>query len=218
MYKVLSSSVTEITAAATYPVTTTEAKNYLRVDITDDDTLIENLIKAATEYTERYTAQSYVQRTYRADLAWFADEVWLPHGPVRSISSVKYYDNASPETLQTWASTNYTLHNDILYRNDGVSYPTIGSQPDNVQITYVAGWDDDSPQVLPEAVRQAILMLVGDMYENREAQVLCLVAGANSVFYGDTLLTTPNAGIGEDAELFAAIGQQQRLDTSVPAP
>ncbi|HEY4201450.1 MAG TPA: biotin synthase BioB [Devosiaceae bacterium] len=41
---------------------------------------------------------------------------------------------------------------------------------------------------------------------NREAQILCLVAGANSVFYGDTLLTTPNAGIGEDAELFRAIG------------
>lgn len=53
---------------------------------------------------------------------------------------------------------------------------------------------------------------------NREAHVLCLVAGANSVFYGDTLLTTPNAGIGEDAELFAAIGQQQRLGMSVPAP
>lgn len=41
---------------------------------------------------------------------------------------------------------------------------------------------------------------------NREAQILCLIAGANSVFYGETLLTTPNAGIGEDAELFAAIG------------
>jgi biotin synthase len=40
---------------------------------------------------------------------------------------------------------------------------------------------------------------------NREAQILCLVAGANSLFYGDTLLTTPNAGIGEDAELFTAI-------------
>ncbi len=44
---------------------------------------------------------------------------------------------------------------------------------------------------------------------NREAQILCLVAGANSVFYGDTLLTTPNAGFGEDAALFAAIGQAQ---------
>ncbi len=40
---------------------------------------------------------------------------------------------------------------------------------------------------------------------NREAQILCLVAGANSVFYGDTLLTTPNSGVGEDTELFAAI-------------
>lgn len=41
---------------------------------------------------------------------------------------------------------------------------------------------------------------------NREAQILCLMAGANSIFYGDTLLTTPNAGIGEDADLLAAIG------------
>ncbi|HEY0183210.1 MAG TPA: biotin synthase BioB [Rhodopila sp.] len=40
---------------------------------------------------------------------------------------------------------------------------------------------------------------------NREAQILCLVAGANSLFYGETLLTTPNAGMGQDAELFAAI-------------
>lgn len=52
---------------------------------------------------------------------------------------------------------------------------------------------------------------------NREAQVLCLVAGANSVFYGDTLLTTPNAGIGEDAELFAAIGEPARGCMSAPA-
>ena len=39
----------------------------------------------------------------------------------------------------------------------------------------------------------------------RETQILCLLAGANSLFYGETLLTTPNAGIGEDANLFAAI-------------
>jgi len=39
----------------------------------------------------------------------------------------------------------------------------------------------------------------------REAQILCLLAGANSLFYGETLLTTPNADIGEDAELFALL-------------
>lgn len=52
---------------------------------------------------------------------------------------------------------------------------------------------------------------------NREAQILCLVAGANSLFYGDTLLTTPNAGLGEDAELFAAIGQPERARVSASA-
>ncbi|MEN5083565.1 biotin synthase BioB [Bosea sp. TWI1241] len=40
---------------------------------------------------------------------------------------------------------------------------------------------------------------------SREAQILCLLAGANSVFYGETLLTTPNAGLGADAALFAAL-------------
>lgn len=40
---------------------------------------------------------------------------------------------------------------------------------------------------------------------DRHAQILCLLAGANSMFYGDTLLTTPNADIGEDVELFEAI-------------
>lgn len=39
----------------------------------------------------------------------------------------------------------------------------------------------------------------------REAQVLCLVAGANSIFYGDKLLTTPNAEENEDDALFAAL-------------
>jgi biotin synthase len=52
---------------------------------------------------------------------------------------------------------------------------------------------------------------------NREAQILFLVAGANSVFYGDTLLTTPNADIGEDSRLFAAIGKRERTDVSAPA-
>lgn len=38
-----------------------------------------------------------------------------------------------------------------------------------------------------------------------EAQVLCMTAGANSIFYGETLLTTPNAEVGEDDALFAAL-------------
>jgi biotin synthase len=41
---------------------------------------------------------------------------------------------------------------------------------------------------------------------NREAQLLCFLAGANSIFYGETLLTTPNADMSADVALLHAIG------------
>jgi biotin synthase len=41
---------------------------------------------------------------------------------------------------------------------------------------------------------------------NREAQILCLLAGADSIFYGDTLLTTANPQGSTDRELLAAAG------------
>jgi biotin synthase len=39
-----------------------------------------------------------------------------------------------------------------------------------------------------------------------ELQALCFLAGANSVFYGERLLTTPNAGAERDRALFARLG------------
>ncbi|WP_370538906.1 biotin synthase BioB [Synechococcus elongatus] len=43
---------------------------------------------------------------------------------------------------------------------------------------------------------------------SREAQVLCFMAGANSIFYGDTLLTTANPACEADRQLLADIGAQ----------
>jgi biotin synthase len=40
----------------------------------------------------------------------------------------------------------------------------------------------------------------------REAQLLCMFAGANSIFYGDKLLTTPNPGEDDDLALIRAVG------------
>jgi biotin synthase len=37
-------------------------------------------------------------------------------------------------------------------------------------------------------------------------QALCFLAGANSVFYGDRLLTTPNPGKSHDEALFERLG------------
>ena len=39
-----------------------------------------------------------------------------------------------------------------------------------------------------------------------ETQALCFLAGANSIFYGERLLTTPNPVAGKDRALFARLG------------
>ncbi len=49
---------------------------------------------------------------------------------------------------------------------------------------------------------------------SREAQLMCLYAGANSIFYGEKLLTTPNPESSEDLDLMRAAG----LTAQAPAP
>jgi biotin synthase len=41
---------------------------------------------------------------------------------------------------------------------------------------------------------------------SRELQILCFLAGANSIFFGEKLLTAPNAAASADADLFRAMG------------
>ena len=50
-------------------------------------------------------------------------------------------------------------------------------------------------------------------------QALCFLAGANSIFYGERLLTTPNPGKSRDDELFARLGlQRETAADATPAP
>jgi uncharacterized phiE125 gp8 family phage protein len=186
MLVVLPDQITETSAPASEPVTTAEAKSHLRVDTSDDDTDIAAMVTAARQYVELYTGQSFIERTYRADLIDFADDIVLPRGPVLTISSVAYYNTSSPSTLTTWAATNYQLFYNVLKRTYGTAFPAVYPRPDAVQITYTAGYKDHaSPRAanVPEAIKQAIKQLVGDMHENREAQVL----------YPGQLLNNPTA-------------------------
>ncbi|MFM8605051.1 MAG: biotin synthase BioB [Cyanobium sp.] len=54
--------------------------------------------------------------------------------------------------------------------------------------------------------RSRVRLSAGREGMNREAQILCLLAGADSIFYGDTLLTTGNPDVAADQELLAAAG------------
>lgn len=55
----------------------------------------------------------------------------------------------------------------------------------------------------PESV---VRLSAGRTKMNMEAQALCFMAGAGSIFAGDKLLTTPNPEYNEDQEMFSILG------------
>lgn len=62
-----------------------------------------------------------------------------------------------------------------------------------------------------------VRLSAGRMQMNEEAQLLCMMAGANSVFFGEKLLTTGNPEYEADMELFASVGIAP-LDPAVDRP
>ena len=54
--------------------------------------------------------------------------------------------------------------------------------------------------------RSVVRLSAGREAMSRELQALCFLAGANSIFVGSRLLTTPNPGMDDDARLFADLG------------
>jgi len=54
--------------------------------------------------------------------------------------------------------------------------------------------------------RSMVRLSAGRESMSEATQALCFMAGANSIFTGDKLLTTPNAGDDADAALFAKLG------------
>ncbi len=64
--------------------------------------------------------------------------------------------------------------------------------------------------LMPESM---VRLSAGRLSMSQEAQALCVLAGANSIFMGDKLLTTPNPTSDRDMEMFERMGV--RLQTQV---
>jgi len=57
--------------------------------------------------------------------------------------------------------------------------------------------------IMPET---QVRLSAGRTQMSREGQAICFFAGANSIFAGDKLLTTPNPDVNEDMKMFATLG------------
>src|SRR5690554_6982144 len=67
--------------------------------------------------------------------------------------------------------------------------------------------------------RSHVRLSAGREQMNDELQALCFFAGANSIFYGDRLLTTSNPDENHDMKLFARLGihPEERTDEAAHA-
>ncbi len=157
------------TAPSQEPVTLAEAQAHLNITSADDNSYITALIAAARQYAENHLQRALITQTRSLYLDAFASEMMPAFSPLQSVLSITYNDeNGATQTLST-----------SVYNVDAVSTPgkvTLGynqswpstrTMKNAVRIQYKAGYGD-SGSAVPEAIRQAMLLLVGHWYENRE--------------------------------------------------
>ena len=166
-----------ISEPGTEPISLTEAKSHLRVDHSNEDDLIDILRQAAREMVENHTNRSLITQTREITIDYFPLHLtngWgcvpLTHGPVSSVTSVEYYDGDDVEqTLNSslyWVDTNSGIPK-IVVKN---SWPSTYDKPNAITITYVAGYGAASD--VPSPLRQAMLLILGHLYENRQQVIV----------------------------------------------
>ena len=158
------------------PVDLTTVKDHLRVDSDDDNGLITSLITVARRYAEKYQNYAYITQTWELWLDGWPDANYLkiPLPPLQSITAIKYYDTANKEApfedSKYFVDTKNEPGRIVLAY--GKTWPTATLRPANgIYIEFKAGYGDAANNV-PEEIKQAIKMIVGDMYEHRENTII----------------------------------------------
>jgi uncharacterized phiE125 gp8 family phage protein len=148
-----------------------ELKNHLRVDLDDDDSLIMALGRAATEWAEGYCNRSFVTTTYEYQLdSWPSGGVMpLPRPTLQEVVAVRYVDRDGVEAVLDEALyfVDVVKKPGRLVLNYGAEWPSVTLRPvAGVRVEFVAGYGGAS--AVPDMVKAAVKLLVGDLYENRE--------------------------------------------------
>ena len=156
-------------------LTLVEAKQHLRVDHSDEDTLITALISSvsdALDGPDGKCGHALVPQNWRMLTTGTTSDglVWLPICPAASLVQIQYYDKAN--VLQTANINNYDL-----IAGDEWAYivpksnvwPAFYGRYDALQVTWTAGYGAIS--AVPMSIIAAAKLMLGHLYSNREAVV-----------------------------------------------
>ena len=148
-----------VTAPASEPVTLAEAKLYLRVDGTNEDSLISDLIVAARMSAESWLRLSLITQSWKLVYNDYLDsEIILPMSPIVNVSSVIVTNRDA--TIQTISLNNYYLNaakNKLLFDNYVSGF--------SIEINYNTGYGT-APQI-PQPIKYGILAHIAALYDER---------------------------------------------------
>jgi uncharacterized phiE125 gp8 family phage protein len=198
-----------VTAPANLPVDLDTVKKHLRVDFTDDDTLIDAYLEAAVGYVDGpngFLGRALIAQTWDYYLDRFPVDAFhrrggrieLPLPPLIEVIGVFYLDASGAE--QTLDPSRYTVDSASvparLYPVGGC-WPTIPClEHQAVRIRFTAGYVDASvsPPVddVPKPIIAAIMLLTGDLYANRETMLTGQRAAAVTLPWAAEQLLRPH--------------------------
>jgi uncharacterized phiE125 gp8 family phage protein len=152
--------------AANEPITLSEAKAHVRVTSSDHDAVLAVCIAAARDLAEQYTGIKLVTQTVTFSARHFRTVMDLPAAPLQSLS-IQYLD--TEKESQTLNPALYDISGvstlrPTVSRADGASWPSLYNHPEAVTITAVVGYE-----AVPDAIRSALLLMIGHLFDNREA-------------------------------------------------
>jgi uncharacterized phiE125 gp8 family phage protein len=155
------------------PITLAEAQLHLRLDTAGsppahpDDALVQAFISASRENAESYTGVTIAACDYEAQGTPDDSKLSLQTHPVTSVSSVTYED--SDGVTQTVDAADYYVDN---FSRPSVLVFKQNAPVEDVTVRFRAGYTDTqspNPYPTPAAVKAAILVMLGNLYENRES-------------------------------------------------
>jgi hypothetical protein len=129
------------TVTGSEPITLTQAKEYLQVDINNDDALITRLITMARENVEKICGVSIVETAIELRESGYYTPYLLPYGPVLEVVNIEIDGQEVEDAV---------VDEYVIYSGN------------RLEVDYIAGWAE-----VPQGLLQAVYELMKLYYDHR---------------------------------------------------
>ena len=154
-----------------------EAKQHLRIAHNDDDNYITNIIQAA-----QLTAEYQCNVDFTVCAWFFTCDLWqqtisIPYSQVDRIQRIEYFNDASPSVFTVLNPTQWYLDAGStparITMTDPWDYPSLRNGTGNIRISFTT---QDIDVTFNQVAKQAVLIMLTDMYENRQSVIVGRIA------------------------------------------